>query len=134
MALPFEFAIPGTPASQQARRRERVHEWTRRVRTTAALHWDDASPLDVMVSVEILYIFDSTSLDVDNIPKPILDALKGLVYVDDGQITDLICRKRRWDGSTDIASSSSLLRQFHRAHKEFSYIRISETPGLEVPL
>ena len=36
----------------------------------------------------------SESLDVDNIPKPILDALSGLVYADDRQITDLVCRKR----------------------------------------
>ena len=134
MALPFEFAIAGSPASQQTRRRERVRVWTRRIRETAASHWDDTPPFNGTVSVKILYIFDSTSLDVDNIPKPILDALKGLVYVDDDQITDLICRKRRWNLPTDITSSNSLLRQFYRAHKEFIYICISEAPGHEVPL
>jgi crossover junction endodeoxyribonuclease RusA len=33
-------------------------------------------------------------MDIDNLPKPILDALKGLVYLDDTQITDVVCRKR----------------------------------------
>ena len=32
--------------------------------------------------------------DVDNTSKPILDALKGLVYTDDFQVTDLVFRKR----------------------------------------
>ena len=134
MALPFEFAIAGSPASQQTRRRERARMWTRRVRETAVLHWDDTPPFDGMVSINILYVFDGTPLDVDNIPKPIFDALNGLVYVDDHQITDLICRKRLWDRSTDITLYSPLLRQFYRAYKEFIYVRISLAPNLEALL
>ena len=130
----FEFAIAGSPASQQTRRRERVRVWTQQVRETAVLHWDDTPPFDGMISVNILYVFDGTPLDVDNIPKPIFDALKGLVYVDDHQITDLICRKRRWNRSTNITLYSSLLRQFYRAHKEFIYVRTSLAPNLEVLL
>ncbi len=33
--------------------------------------------------VTITYVYDEVPLDVDNIPKPILDALKGLVFSDD---------------------------------------------------
>ena len=32
--------------------------------------------------------------DVDNIAKPIVDALKDVVYVDDARITDVLCRRR----------------------------------------
>ena len=40
-----------------------------------------ASPYTGNLKVAITYyFFDFTPLDVDNIPKPILDALKGLVY------------------------------------------------------
>ena len=35
------------------------------------------------VKVAITYFFDRSSLDVDNVPKPILDALNGLVYFDE---------------------------------------------------
>ena len=42
----------------------------------------------------ITYFHGSDPLDVDNIPKPILDALKGLVYSDDSHVSDLLCRKR----------------------------------------
>ncbi len=44
--------------------------------------------------VTITYFSRGASLDVDNMPKPILDELNGLVYFDDSQVTDLICRKR----------------------------------------
>ena len=30
----------------------------------------------------------------DNVPKPILDALKGLVYLGDKQVIDVVCRRR----------------------------------------
>jgi Holliday junction resolvase RusA-like endonuclease len=35
-----------------------------------------------------------STMDIDNIPKPISDALQGLVYLDDEQVTDVLCRKR----------------------------------------
>ena len=33
-------------------------------------------------------------VDVDNLPKPILDALSGMIFADDHQVTDLLVRKR----------------------------------------
>ena len=39
-------------------------------------------------------IFMRAAMDIDNLPKPISDALKGLVYLDDEQVTDIVCRKR----------------------------------------
>ena len=46
------------------------------------------------VAVTITYFYNTTPLDVDNIPKPILDGLKGMVYQDDDQVFDMLCRKR----------------------------------------
>jgi Holliday junction resolvase RusA-like endonuclease len=34
-----------------------------------------------------VYIYEGTAADVDNIIKPIQDALKGLAYEDDEQVT-----------------------------------------------
>ena len=64
----------------------------------AGLSWGVEQPFvgDVMVTITYLYNRGSIDIDVDNIPKPILDALKGLVYSDDSQVTDLLCRKRRY--------------------------------------
>lgn len=109
MPMPFEFVIDGPPVSQQARRRRRVREWTREVKDAAESRWDTGSPFAGEVVVIITYFYKGGSLDVDNIPKPILDALKGLVYSDDAEISDLLCRKRDLNGDLQIRNPSSLL-------------------------
>ena len=129
MALPFEFALEGPPVSQQTRRRALVRQWTQHVRNAAEQRWDGSLPGTGPVMVSILYVFDRGAFDVDNIPKPILDGLKGLVYLDDIQITDLICRKRRWDRVLRMATPSSMFDEFLRGHSEFVYVRVSDAPG-----
>ena len=46
------------------------------------------------ISMEIIYHFkDKRKHDIDNYSKHILDALSGLIYVDDKQVTDLRLQK-----------------------------------------
>ena len=134
MALPFEFALEGPPVSQQTRRRALVRQWTQSVRNAAEQHWDGSLPVTGPVMVSIFYIFDRGAFDVDNIPKPVLDALKGLVYLDDTQITDLICRKRPWNGVLHTATPPSVFNEFLRDHNEFVYVRVSDAPSSGEPL
>ena len=47
-----------------------------------------------MHSVGQQCLSDGAPVDVDNMAKPIPDALSGLVYEDDAQVCDLLCRKR----------------------------------------
>ena len=78
--LPFEFNVDGPPVSQQARRQERIVAWKMSVKSKAAERWPkDAPPVDQDVSIEITHFFEGAPADVDNIAKPILDAIKGLV-------------------------------------------------------
>lgn len=93
MAVPFDFVIPGPPVSQQGRARAKAR-WRQDVESTARSQWTGGPPDGGPVSVKITYFFVSDAPDVDNIPKPILDALNGLVFVDDRQVTDLLSRKR----------------------------------------
>ena len=93
MPIPFELILEQAPVSSQTRRRQRFHEWRQDLERSARLVWDTEAPVAVPVSVTITYFFDDTPVDVDNIPKPILDALKGLVFRDDSQVYDLLCRK-----------------------------------------
>ena len=62
-----------------------------------------------LVTVTILYFYLGTPMDVDNMPKPIIDALKELVIRDDDQVTDLICRKRLLGDDFRAGSRSSIL-------------------------
>jgi len=77
LSLPFEFVIDGPPVSQQARRRERVREWRDQVHQVAKMHWSgEELPVTEPVMLTISYFYDRVQMDVDNIPKPISDALK----------------------------------------------------------
>ncbi len=93
MAVPFEFVIPGPPVSQQGKASARAR-WRQDVESAARAQWTGGGPDGGAVSVKITYFFVGDAPDVDNIPKPILDALNGLVFVDDRQVTDLLSRKR----------------------------------------
>lgn len=82
--------------------------------------------------VTITYFYDSASMDVDNIPKPILDALKGFVYVDDDQVTDILCRKRNLNSNFRIENPSAVLTEGLSRGNEFLYITVEEAPSQEV--
>ena len=135
MALPFEFVIEGTPVSYQTRNRAGLREWRRRVRLVAEQYWPPgAPPATGSVMLTIIYFYDHARrpLDVDNIPKPILDALKGIVFQDDDQVTDLVCRKRNVSGGLRVASSSDIMDRYLNIGVGFIYIAIEEAPNQEV--
>ena len=130
--MPFEFVIDGPPVSHQTRRRSRVREWTRKVQNVAESRWDTEPPVVGEVMVIITYLYNGTSMDVDNLPKPILDALKGLVYSDDGQVSDLLCRKRDLNGDLRIQNPSSVLLETLRYSEQFLHIAVNDAPSQEV--
>ena len=85
----------------------------------------------------ITYIFDSgkrASLDVDNIPKPILDELKELVYLDDRQVTDLLCRKRELHGNLRIQNATPLLLEAFASSQQILHIAVAQSLEQEVTL
>ena len=94
--------------------------------------WDDRSPFGEEVMVMITYFFDGASLDVDNIPKPILDAMKGLVFSDDSQVSDLLCRKRDLNSDLQIQSPSSILIAALRGSQQFVHVAVTRALAQEV--
>ena len=132
MPIPFEFVIDRTPVSQQARRRDLVKAWSHDVRSVAEQSWDAASPFGGEVKVVITYFFKEGAPDVDNIPKPILDGLKGLVFADDNQITDLFCRKRDLNRDLRFQNPSTVLVETLRRSDQFLHITVANALSLEV--
>ena len=94
--------------------------------------WDTEPPFDGEVMVTITYFFEGASLDVDNVPKPILDALKGLVYSDDSQVSDLLCRKRDLNGDLRIQNPSTVLLETLRDSEQFLHITVANALTQEV--
>ena len=101
--------------------------------TEASQRWGANPPTGDDVMVTITYGYEDKPMDVDNIPKPILDALNGLIYSDDSQVTDLICRKRRNGLDLRIQDTTALLRSTHERSVEFVHVSVENAPQSEVP-
>lgn len=73
---------------------------------------------------------DGDPPDVDNIIKPIQDALIGVVYVDDSQVVQAQSSRTRIDGSFTIRGASPVLLNAFSKRDAFVYIRVTEPPDL----
>jgi Holliday junction resolvase RusA-like endonuclease len=125
----FEFTIDGPPVSQQTRNKELRRQWTAKVRSVAAQSWpSEESLFSDPVIVRISWFYENISMDVDNIPKPIIDGLKGLVFLDDNVVTDLVCQKRNLNEEFSIRNPSPILAEGISRREDFLYIVVEEAP------
>jgi crossover junction endodeoxyribonuclease RusA len=125
--LPFEFVIDGPPMSAQSRNRSKLAEWKARVRAAAEAHWTGV-PFRQNVRVVVTYYHEHrfALLDTDNMVKPILDALIGLVYFDDRQASHIQVRSINLDaGVRGLAVGRELLERLEGI-SEFLIIRVDE--------
>ncbi len=129
--VPFEFTVQGPPVSLQARNRARLRTWKTTVRAAAAARWNNRQP-PTAESLEfcLIYFYDQTPIgDIDNIIKPIQDALVGLVYQDDSQITDIQCQRRESHLPFVFHQISDTLLNGFMLHDDFLFIRVTEAPN-----
>ena len=85
-------------------------------------------PVAGPVSLEITHFYIDAQLDVDNLLKPIMDALKGVIFLDDRQVTDLLCRKRNLRLGLRVENPSSVLARALRRGNDFLYVAVMEAP------
>lgn len=125
----FEFLIPRRPLSVHAKPRK-LQAWKSFVRTEAAKNWI-GSPLEIDVHLTLVYLCDESPPDIDNIIKPIQDALIGVVFGDDSQITDVESHRRFLDQSFDLTRLPIILLAGIAACQECVYVRVGESLPLE---
>jgi hypothetical protein len=101
-----EFIVSGTPISVQGKAQSKTR-WKAKVgaAASATLSADHALVADP-VRVTIVYFYVSTDLDLDNIIKPIIDALNGVIYIDDFQVTNISAAKRDRSGTLILEEAS----------------------------
>ncbi|NJO43466.1 MAG: RusA family crossover junction endodeoxyribonuclease [Cyanobacteria bacterium CRU_2_1] len=132
--LPIEFVVIGKPISHQTKDRKRLQTWKQKVREAAEACWATNPPLGGSLSVVITHYYDvvlgeeSGVPDSDNIVKPVRDALNGVMYVDDYQITDFISRRRNLNASFRVKGMSTALAEGFCKGEEFLHIRIEAAP------
>jgi hypothetical protein len=109
----LEFIVLGTPISSQGASGAR-RLWQRLVREAAmeASANESQSSADEMTLRVAYFYVNEAAADLDNIVKPIQDALQGLVYDDDEQIVDLVASMRRKEVDDSLLLTPTLARVF----------------------
>jgi crossover junction endodeoxyribonuclease RusA len=134
LVFPLEFLVSGTAVSLQAKRRESVDRWKARIREAshevlAEGHFATEGP----VSVTLFYFPDSEMAgDIDNIVKPILDALCQHIYIDDNQVERVLVQKFEPEKIFQFGSPSSILEGAIVGDKPLLYVRLSDNPFEEL--
>lgn len=128
--LPWEFVTLGTPASVQAGSPTRKRWQMKVVQAAEAALPSGVAPLpsEHKVQIHIIYYYDGARLDVDNMLKPIQDALIGIAYEDDDQIIDTHGYVRDLNSPYKIRGMSRCLADGFSSGDPFVHVRI-EWPG-----
>jgi len=123
--FPLEFTFEGPPLSLQSKKATRKRAYKQRVETAAKqVIATGTEPSTEILNIKITYFFEGETPDVDNIIKPIQDALIGVVYVDDDQIADTRSLKRDINGSYKIRKASAILLQAFSKGTDFIHVKI----------
>jgi len=131
--LPFEFLVIGKPISHQTKDRKRLQVWKNTVRSAAEARWKEP-PSGESLLVTITHYYDAEAgnesgvPDSDNIVKPVRDAINGVLYVDDYQITDFVSRRRSLNASFRVKGMSPVLAEGFCKGQEFLHLRIEVAP------
>jgi Holliday junction resolvase RusA-like endonuclease len=102
-----------------------LRDWRRLVLSQAQQDDPERTSISGQVIVSITYYYLDRGMDIDNLAKPICDALKGFVYDDDGQIVELLVRKRYLSGSLTIPEMSIALEEALDAGEEFVHVVVN---------
>ena len=126
----FEFLIPRRPLSLQAKRAS-LQAWKSFVHAEAAKVWSGPVFEKGDLQFTLIYLCDQAPPDIDNIIKPIQDALVGLVFVDDSLISDVDSHRRFLNETFDLTRLPAPLLLGIAGQQECVYVRVSSSKPLE---
>jgi crossover junction endodeoxyribonuclease RusA len=133
--FPLEFVVEGTPVSHQAKERKSIEQWKSRIiEASRATLPEGHFATDVPLSITLFY-FPAGSMegDLDNIVKPILDALERHIYINDAQIRRILVQKFEPQDSVKFVSPSPALQDALNKSASMLYIRLSDDPYEDLP-
>ena len=127
---PFEFLVPRRPLSHQAKNRSHVQEWRDFVFSRAYEVWKGVPVSSLHLRFTLVHLSEEDPPDINNIIKPVQDALIGLAYSDDSLVTDVQGHRRMTSDLIDVAGLPDLLKEavFHGV--ECVYVRIEPSNTL----
>ena len=123
----LEYVVIGVPISNQSAGSPALQAWRLAVAAESKKRWA-APPLSGRLKAVIInfHTDDKPSLDLDNMSKPILDVMQGLIYDNDRQIRQIELAHVRIDAPFVVVGASKLIVAAVQAGDEFVYVRIED--------
>ena len=133
---PVEFVVVGTPKSLQSKSAAKS-AWKARVTAAATAALPTPHLLITSVSRVIVgFFYVTTDLDLNNILKPILDAMNTVVFLDDDQVIDIIAFKRDLSTPYVVTGLSPVLATqltSPSGASDFVFVRVEDADGGVIP-
>ncbi len=118
--------------SLQTKNRQSVRMRKEAVRAEAAKAWAGRRMIgDGDLSLTLVYLYRGAPVDVDNIIKPIQDALEGIVLSNDFLVTDVDSHRRMVPGRFRLRRVPPLLALALASARDCVYVRLGEAIALE---
>jgi len=126
----FEFIVPRRPVSHQAKDSLHKQQWKDFVYGRAFQEWKGTPISSGALRFTLVYLCEEDPPDINNIVKPVQDALIGLVYSDDSLIIDVQGHLRMADDLIDITGLPPLLQKVIINGVDCLYVRINSSSTL----
>lgn len=126
--FPIEFVVVGTPVSWRSENKRRKQKWKQTI--VAALEQATTLPLkaptdEVRVHIRYYHSEDSTVPDLDNLSKPVLDAMNRRVDDDDRRICDLWIDRVHVRSAVALDEAPQIVVDLIGTAREFVYIKVT---------
>jgi crossover junction endodeoxyribonuclease RusA len=122
----LEFVVPGPPVSNQSPG-PNLNTWRATVDAEARKRWTN-SVLSSNLKVILInfHVGNKPSVDIDNMSKPIFDAMQGIVYEDDRQIRQAEISYVPINVPLVFVDASMIVVMAVQAGNQFVYVRIED--------
>jgi crossover junction endodeoxyribonuclease RusA len=132
--FPLEFVVEGTAVSLQAKRRESIDRWKSRiVEASRSMLPEGHFATEAPIAITLFYFADTEMQgDLDNIVRPILNALSRHTYMDDRQVERILVQKFKPEAVFEFGSPTTVLQDALNRPKPALYIRLSDDPFEEL--
>lgn len=122
--MEFEFIIPRRPVSFQTTDRNNLRLWKEFVYGYSFREWQNLPIINQYLRFSVVFLCDESPPDINNVIKPIEDALCGLVYPDDNCVMSVDGHTRFFNEPVDIDILPDILTNANFAGNECTYIKI----------
>lgn len=128
---PLEIVLQGIPVSLQTKIAKHREAWKRKVADAARKRQRETYELGILDNRALavtIYYFPSDPMegDIDNIVKPIMDALVGIAYIDDRVVERVVVQKFEPEVEWDFSAPSERLALSSETEPPVLYIRIDD--------